>query len=105
MAINKATLAKEVDGKIEYIYPKTTADMVEYTSSQTVKDKLDALTTEDARIDGRISNIVTNAGTNNTEIVDARVAASDGAAKTTLKDRIDTDYNQLSSEIENTSNK
>ena len=33
MWINRATLAKEIDGTIEYIYPKTTADMVDYTVS------------------------------------------------------------------------
>lgn len=45
MAINKATLAKEVDGVIEYIYPKTTADLVEYTAEQTVEEKINELST------------------------------------------------------------
>ena len=51
MAINKATLAKEIDGTIEYIYPKTVADIVEYDNSEhsnvntimSVQDKLDEL--------------------------------------------------------------
>ena len=43
MGINKATLAKEINGTIEYIYPKTTADIVEYTDNQTVEEKLNEL--------------------------------------------------------------
>ena len=105
MAINKATLAKEIDGKIEYIYPKTTSDMVEYTPSQTVKEKLDNLTLEDTRINERIDNIVVSGGDSSLEVVDARIAKSDGVAKTSLRSRIDTDYNYLTNSIENTSNK
>ena len=46
--INKATLAKEINGSIEYIYPKTTADIVEYdpgdsSGNVSVQDKLRAL--------------------------------------------------------------
>ena len=40
MAINKATLAKEVDGVTEFIYPKTSADMVEYDANQSVAEKI-----------------------------------------------------------------
>lgn len=53
MAINKATLAKEVDGIIEYIYPKTTADLVEFTPEQTVEEKL-------TEISGNITDLSTN---------------------------------------------
>ena len=42
MAINKGTLAREENGTIEYIYPKTTADLVEYTPSESVYDKIEA---------------------------------------------------------------
>lgn len=105
MAITKATLAKEVDGTVEYIYPKTTSDMVEYTPAQTVKDKLDALTAEDMRIDARVDSIITSEGVSDIEVIDARVAKTDGQSKTTLKNRIDFDYNALSINIENTSNK
>jgi len=105
MAINKATLAKEIDGKIEYVYPKTTSDMVEYTPSQTVKEKLDNLTLEDIRINERIDNIVVSGGDSSLEVVDARIAKSDGVAKTSLRSRIDTDYNYLINGIENNHNK
>lgn len=55
MAINKATLGKDVNGQIEYIYPKTSSDMVKYTidSTETVKDKLDAISNSFNAIGGR----------------------------------------------------
>ena len=40
MAINKATLAVDINGAIEYVYPKTSADLVEYDTSQSVEDKI-----------------------------------------------------------------
>ena len=43
MAINKATLAKEIDGVIEYIYPKTSADIVVYDENYSVGAMLDKL--------------------------------------------------------------
>ena len=41
--IRKTTLAKIEDGVINYIYPKTSSDIVSYTSTMTVKEKLDLL--------------------------------------------------------------
>jgi len=41
--INYATLAKEINGVIEYIYPKTVASIVEYTSDQTVEEALNEI--------------------------------------------------------------
>ena len=43
MSINKATLTKIVNGNTEFIYPKTTSDLVQYNSNNTVKDILDNL--------------------------------------------------------------
>lgn len=45
ITVNRATLARQVNGEIEYIYPKTYADLVEYDSSQTVKEKIDSIVT------------------------------------------------------------
>lgn len=45
MAINKGTIAKEINGVVEYVYPKTSADIVEYSPTQSVKNKLDSLGT------------------------------------------------------------
>lgn len=56
MAINKGTLAKEVNGIVEYIYPKTASDIVEYTSTQSVKDKLDSLDTSTSNLSTNINN-------------------------------------------------
>jgi hypothetical protein len=41
ITINDATLARQVNGEIEYIYPKTRADLVEYDSTQNIKEKID----------------------------------------------------------------
>ena len=43
MAILHATLAKEVDGVIQYIYPRSTSELIVYNDNTTVKDKLDSL--------------------------------------------------------------
>ena len=43
ITVNRATLARQVNGEIEYIYPKTYADMVEYDENQTVQDKIDSM--------------------------------------------------------------
>ena len=37
MSFIYATLAKEVDGQVEYVYPKTTAEIIEFDSSDSVK--------------------------------------------------------------------
>ena len=52
MSITKVTLAKESNTGIEYLYPKTTSDIVEYNNI-TVKEKLDSL-------DDGYNNIVNN---------------------------------------------
>lgn len=79
LAINKATLAKEVDGVVEYIYPKTTADMVEYDPDNTVEQKIDAI---------------------DNELADARVAKSDGELKANLNERLLADLDQVSKDLE-----
>ena len=83
MSVTKMTLAKEDNNGVEYFYPKTTADIVEYTEEQSVKDKLDSI------------NWVEN------EVKEARIAAHDNKQKTDLKTRIDEDYNDLDTRIDN----
>lgn len=46
MAINKVLLAKQINGEIEYLYPKTTADQVLYNDTLTVKNLIDNLNRE-----------------------------------------------------------
>ena len=41
--VNLCTLAKEISGTIEYLYPKTVASIVEYDSTQTVEEKIQAI--------------------------------------------------------------
>lgn len=55
MAIIRGTLAKELDGAVEYVYPKTDAEMVEYDPSASVKDKIDKLNENIAEINDRIT--------------------------------------------------
>ena len=68
MAITRGTLAQEVDGKVEYIYPKTDASIVEYSASQSVKDKLDELDKNIAEINDRITNIASAIQYSSTDI-------------------------------------
>lgn len=44
MAVRKITLYKEfTNSRVDYIYPKTSADIVEYNNTISVKDKIDEL--------------------------------------------------------------
>ena len=83
MSVTKMTLAKEDNNGVEYFYPKTTSDIVEYTEEQSVKDKLDSL-------DGV-----------EREVIQARIAAHDNEQKSNLKTRIDEDYSNLDTRIDN----
>lgn len=106
--INKGILGKEVDGVIEYVYPKTSADMVEYSADQTVEQKIKSIDTNITATNSRISSIVAQSGNDITEIVDARtpvftpadksILDSNGAC-TTLKDRLSSDFSSLSNEL------
>lgn len=60
MAITYATLAREIDGKVEYIYPKTIASLVEYDTVDSVKTKIDKLEQAIVDVDDRITNVVQN---------------------------------------------
>ena len=53
-----STLAREVNGVINYIYPRTDSTLVEYTEDQNVKEKLDELTSQidNINVDGKLSN-------------------------------------------------
>ena len=46
ITVNEATLARQVNGEIEYIYPKTSANLVEYDSNNNIKEKIDSITVE-----------------------------------------------------------
>ena len=74
-SINRATLAKEIDGVIEYIYPKTSADLVEYTDTDntvmTVEDKLHSINTTTGSLDANFSNYYTKTQSNT--LLDAKL--------------------------------
>ena len=77
MAINKGTLAKEVNGTIEYIYPKTSADIVEYSTGVSAQNKISELSQQTANLNTRVNNMIINAvsGENSPELVDMRQSA------------------------------
>ena len=54
MAFSYGTLAQEVGGKVEYFYPKTTADVVEYNDVDSVKTKIEKLEQEILSLTKRI---------------------------------------------------
>lgn len=78
MAINKATLAKEINGVIEYIYPKTTADMVEYDLSYSVAEKIDIMANDITGVNNRVTTLAVGVGAgtissqNDAELIDIR---------------------------------
>lgn len=43
ITVNHATLARQVNGEIEYIYPKTDGTLVAYDSTQNIKEKIDSI--------------------------------------------------------------
>ena len=61
MGINKGTIIKEIDGSIKYIYPKTSADMVEYTAGISVQNKISELISAINNINTRVDNLILNA--------------------------------------------
>jgi hypothetical protein len=111
-SVNKATLAKEVDGVVEYIYPKTTADMVEYSDTQTVEDKLKSIDEDVVAVNKRVSTLATGISdgslstSNDAELIDIRNPNTDvvgtdvtyGSAGDAVRGQIGT----LSDEIANT---
>ena len=78
MAIDKSTLAKEVGGKVRYLYPKTTADLVEYDETQTVDKKIKSMDTNIKSANDRISSIASGmsdgsiSSKNDAELLDIR---------------------------------
>lgn len=79
MSFIYATLAKEVDGQVEYVYPKTTAEIIEFDSSDSVKTKINKIDKNIDDVNKRINNIVNaidygTLGTyNDAELINIRV--------------------------------
>lgn len=75
MSITYVTLAREVDGKVEYVYPKTTASIVEYDKHTSIRNKIDKINKDIAEIDTRIDSIAEAMSFDETkeELLDIRV--------------------------------
>lgn len=100
----KATLAKEVNNTIEYIYPKTSADLVEYSSSQTVEQKIQSIDSTISTMDARITNLSSttvsgNVATDATlEVTDIRLGA-DGTVYNSAGESVRSQITQLSNDM------
>lgn len=53
ISINKVILAKKIDNNVKHIYPKTDSELVEYSSEQNVKQKINSI---DANIQKKINS-------------------------------------------------
>lgn len=63
MAISKSILTKKLDdGSVEYIYPITSSDIVEYTPTISVKDKIDSIESDITDSESIIDDITTIIG-------------------------------------------
>jgi hypothetical protein len=112
MVINKCTLAKEVDGKVEYVYPKTTADLVEYDSDQSVEQKIQSIDKDITAVNSRVTTLATgvNEGslltTNDAELLDIRNPNTDvvgtDVTYTSAGEAVRGQIGALSDEITNT---
>ena len=90
MAINKATLAKKINNVIEYVYPKTSADIVIYDSNYSVGSIIDKLiSTKIDKEDGKglSSNDFTNEYKNRLDSYDSFVI--DDALNSTSKHSVE----------------
>lgn len=74
MAITYATLAREIDGRAEYIYPKTDATLVDYSISQSIKDKINEIDNCFVEISKNVEEInsILEDSINNDEVIDIR---------------------------------
>lgn len=91
VTINRATLARQVNGEIEYIYPKTYSDLVEYDSEQNLKDKIDSIV-EDAEnnLKNKV-NIPLDEEGNPINGIDGQVLVTKGDGTTSWEDKTNVD--------------
>lgn len=92
MGIVFGTLAQEVDGKIEYVYPKTMANMVEFDENGSIENKIEKIDDDIAEVNARVNNIAAGVkygsiGTkNDAELIDIRVPSYNIAPKGVVYD-------------------
>lgn len=93
ITVNRATLARRVNNEIEYIYPKTYAELVEYDDTQSVKEKIDSLESGGIDVESKVNKPVDNNGnfTNGTE---GQVLKSNGDGTTFWDDSVDIELDE-----------
>lgn len=57
MSVIRGTLGQEKNDKVQYIYPKTLSELVEYDSTQNVKEKINTIDKNIEDIVKRVDNI------------------------------------------------
>ena len=94
MDIHKGILVKEIDDNDNFIYPKSSSDLITHGDNEetTVEEELNRLR-EDTNIN--ISNITSISN----EIRDARLPSAGGSIKSSINERLNTDYSFLRQEI------
>ena len=98
MAITTATLAQETDGVVEYIYPKTIADIVEYDTTQNVKEKIESLDANITATNTRIESVenIKDDFTSDTEDIKNRLSTLE-----TIINTLQANYNTMSATVSN----
>ena len=94
MDIHKGILVKEIDDQDNFIYPKSSSDVITHGENEetTVEAELN-------RLSGQVDINIENIENINNEIRDARLPAAGGDPKTSLNDRLNTDYSNLREQI------
>ena len=91
MSIERGTLAKNVDGVIKYVYPKTEAALVEYDQDNSVKDKIEVM-------DDNLNTINIYLNESLTELTILKYITY--TYTTSLKDKIKINENNISEKID-----
>ena len=112
MAIDKTTLTKKTGNTTDYIYPKTSADIVEYTPDQSIKSKLDEIEDDNKTISDDVDDIIEIIGDDTSGIIkdingiQEKISAMDGSIVSTSEDGLMSamDKNRLDSIPEGATN-
>jgi predicted nucleic acid-binding Zn-ribbon protein len=107
--IVKAVLAKDKDDTTLFVYPKTSSDMVDYTDTQTIKEKIVSIDdlvnsnkSDIGNLQKSVSKNITNIDANATELKNARTGYYPTAkpeSYNNLTDRLKSDFDNINTSI------